>query len=69
VTPLTVKTRSNVTLQKFTVGVDTFDLAPELLKHDIQLDGLMRDSHFAHGQMKVAFDVSGIIQILSHLSE
>ncbi|KAJ7120080.1 kinase-like domain-containing protein [Mycena epipterygia] len=58
VTPLTVKTRSNVTLQKFTVGVDTFDFSPELLKHDIQLDGLMRDSHFAHGQMKVAFDLA-----------
>lgn len=60
-TPLTVKTRSNVTLQKFTVSVDTFDFSPELVKRNVQLDGLMRDSHFAHGQMKVAFDVSGLI--------
>lgn len=64
-TPLTVKTRSNVTLQKFTVGVDTFNFSPELVKHDVRLDGLMCDSHFAHGQMKVAFDVSGSISQFS----
>ncbi|KAF7311273.1 Alpha-type protein kinase domain-containing protein [Mycena kentingensis (nom. inval.)] len=55
--PLTPRTQSKVTLERFNVSVDPATLAPEMVKVPEPVDALIFDEHFAKGASKIAFDM------------